>query len=69
MEETFDEAYATYRRFLAKLDTTYDLTEKNDLFKQLAEQLSRLELKLKQNHRALQCERHNLDGGDSTFAI
>lgn len=47
MEKTFDEAYANYLSFLAKLDATQDITEKNVLFRQLTEQLSDLESRLK----------------------
>ena len=47
MEKTFDEAYANYLIFLAKLDTTQDISEKNVLFRQLTEQLSDLESRLK----------------------
>lgn len=47
MEKTFDEAYANYLSFLAKLDTTQDISEKNVLFRQLTEQLSDLESRLK----------------------
>lgn len=47
MEKTFEEAYANYLSFLAKLDTTQDISEKNVLFRQLTEQLSDLESRLK----------------------
>jgi|GEM_PF-5960479 len=43
---SFDEGYARYLRFLAKLDTTDDIKEKNLLFRQLTQQLSELEKKL-----------------------
>jgi len=43
MKEAFDQAYSRYRSSLAKLDTTHDISEKNVLFKQLAEQLSAME--------------------------
>jgi hypothetical protein len=43
MDQTFDEAHARYLRFLAKLDATDDISEKNVLFRQLTEQLSQLE--------------------------
>lgn len=44
--ETFDEAYAKYLRFLAKLDVTDDIAEKNLLFRQLTHLLSDLEQRL-----------------------
>jgi len=44
--DTFDEAYARYLQFLAKLDRTDDIAEKNVLFRQLAKQLSDLEQRL-----------------------
>ncbi|HBA86508.1 MAG TPA: hypothetical protein DCZ75_00570 [Geobacter sp.] len=44
--ETFDEAYANYRNFLAKLDVTDDISEKNQLFRQLTHLLSDLENRL-----------------------
>lgn len=47
MDKTFDEAYARYLRFLAKLDSAQDISEKNLLFRQLTEQLSDLESRLK----------------------
>lgn len=49
MDESFDEAYAKYRSFLAKLDQTDDVSEKNLLFRELAEQLSEMEQKLRRN--------------------
>ena len=47
MDKTFDEAYARYLRYLSKLDTVEDITEKNVIFRQLTEQLSDLESRLK----------------------
>lgn len=41
--DTFDEAYARYLKFLALLDSTDDITEKNLLFRQLTQLLSDLE--------------------------
>lgn len=46
MNGTFDEEYARYLSFLAKLDKTDDIKEKNALFRQLTEQLSKLESRL-----------------------
>lgn len=46
MNMTFDEAYARYLSFLARLDKTDDISEKNVLFRQLTEQLSELEKRL-----------------------
>lgn len=46
MDMTFDEAYARYQSFLAKLDKTNDIAEKNHLFRELTEQLARLETQL-----------------------
>ena len=46
MNRTFDEEYARYLSFLAKLDKTDDIKEKNALFRQLTEQLSKLESRL-----------------------
>jgi hypothetical protein len=43
MTKTFDEAYARYLSSLARLDATNDIVEKNVLFKQLTEQLSKME--------------------------
>jgi len=57
MEKTFDEAYANYLSFLAKLDTTQDISEKNVLFRQLTEQLSDLESRLKNS--SIQSERED----------
>lgn len=45
--DSFDEAYARYLRFLALLDKTDDISEKNLLFRQLTQLLSELELRLK----------------------
>lgn len=47
MGNGFDEGYARYQRLLAQLDTTHDISAKNLLFRQLTEQLSELEEKLK----------------------
>ena len=41
--DTFDEAYARYLKFLAMLDSTDDISEKNLLFRQLTQLLSELE--------------------------
>jgi hypothetical protein len=57
MEKTFDEAYANYLSFLAKLDTIQDIAEKNVLFRQLTEQLSDLESRLKKS--SIQSERED----------
>ena len=46
MNTGFDEGYARYLSFLAKLDNTDDIREKNRLFRQLTEQLSELEKKV-----------------------
>jgi hypothetical protein len=46
MDKTFDEAYARYQSFLAKLDKTNDIAEKNHLFRELTEQLAQLEMQL-----------------------
>ena len=56
MDRTFDEAYASYLMSLAKLDKTDDVTEKNVLFRQLTEQLSDLEDRLKNRSIRLQEE-------------
>ena len=44
--DTFDEAYAKYLNFLARLDRTDDISEKNVLFRQLTQLLSDLEHRL-----------------------
>ena len=41
--DTFDEAYARYLKFLALLDGTDDISEKNLMFRQLTQLLSDLE--------------------------
>ena len=41
--DTFDEAYARYLKFLAMLDSTDDISEKNLLFRQLTQLLSDME--------------------------
>jgi len=41
--DTFDEAYARYLKFLALLDSTDDISEKNLLFRQLTQLLSDME--------------------------
>ena len=46
MTKVFDDAYAKYLTSLAKLDTTHDISEKNQLFKQLTEQLLELETRI-----------------------
>ena len=51
MDNTFDEAYAKYLNFLARLDKTDDISEKNELFRQLTEQLSELEQRLNNKSR------------------
>lgn len=56
MDKTFDEAYARYLDFLVKLDKTDDIAEKNLLFRQLREQLSELENKVKNTTAALESE-------------
>lgn len=47
MDNSFDEAYTRYQSFLAKLDETSEVSEKNLLFRELAEQLSEMEQKLR----------------------
>lgn len=49
MTNAFDDAYAQYLAALAKLDSTHDISEKNQLFRQLTEQLSELESRIKQH--------------------
>ena len=44
--DSFDEAYANYLKFLALLDRTDDIREKNLLFRQLTQLLSDLEHRL-----------------------
>lgn len=44
--DSFDEAYARYLKFLALLDRTDDIGEKNLLFRQLTQLLSDLERRL-----------------------
>lgn len=56
MDRTFDEAYAKYLILLAKLDKTDDISEKNVLFGELAEQLSELEDRLKNRNKQLDRE-------------
>jgi len=46
--DSFDEAYAKYQSCLARLDETDDVSEKNQLFRQLAEQLTEMERRLRQ---------------------
>jgi hypothetical protein len=62
MDKSFDDAYANYLSFLAKLDTTQDISEKNVLFRQLTEQLSDLESRLKNN--SIQSEREDIVKND-----
>ncbi|MBJ6800721.1 hypothetical protein [Geomonas propionica] len=45
--DTFDAAYANYLKLLAKLDKTDDITEKNQIFRQLTQLLCELEQGLK----------------------
>ena len=59
MNMTFDEAYARYLSFLARLDKTDDISEKNVLFRQLTEQLSELEQRL--NNKSTTPERREPD--------
>ena len=63
MDRTFDEAYARYLTSLAKLDKTDDVSEKNVLFRQLTEQLSDLENRLKNRNIRMDGEEPAL--GDS----
>lgn len=63
MNLTFDEAYARYLSFLAKLDKTENMSEKNVLFRQLTEQLSELENRL--NSKSSMQEREESAGEDS----
>jgi len=49
MTKAFDEAYANYLAALARLDSTHDISEKNQLFRHLTEQLSELESRIKQH--------------------
>ncbi|BCG48044.1 hypothetical protein GEOBRER4_n2910 [Citrifermentans bremense] len=44
--DSFDEAYARYLKFLALLDRTDDIGEKNLLFRQLTQLLADLERRL-----------------------
>jgi len=67
MDKTFDEAYAKYLRFLAKLDTTQDISEKNILFRQLTEQLSELEGRLKNGCPTLEREEQSLEDPDTIY--
>lgn len=66
MDNAFDEAYARYLRFLAKLDTVDDVAEKNLLFRQLAQQLSDLEHRLKAGSRKLTHEEPLFDDQELT---
>ena len=51
MDSTFDEAYSKYLKSLAKLDGTDDVCEKNQLFRQLTQQLADLEKRLNSDNR------------------
>lgn len=68
MNTTFDEGYARYLSFLAKLDTTDDIKEKNVLFRQLTEQLSELEKRLSNKNSTPEWE-EAVDDTDLTYWI
>jgi hypothetical protein len=68
MNTTFDEGYARYLSFLAKLDDTNDIKEKNVLFRQLTEQLSELESKLS-NKNSVSDWDDPVDDSDLTYWI
>ncbi|HBG07183.1 MAG: hypothetical protein A2075_23715 [Geobacteraceae bacterium GWC2_58_44] len=69
MDRSFDEAYARYLTFLAKLDTTENISEKNVLFRQLTEQLSDLENRLKNRGIAFEREEPACDDSEPTYWI
>lgn len=62
MAQTFDEAHARYLSSLAQLDRTDGIAEKNVLFRQLAEQLSRMEEGL--CHQGGAAQREETSGDD-----
>jgi hypothetical protein len=69
VDNEFDEAYAKYLSSLGKLDNTNDISEKNLLFRQLAEQLDELEKKL--NNQSADSERpeSEVEESDLTYWI
>ena len=56
--DTFDETYARYLEFLALLDSTDDISEKNLLFRQLTQLLSDMEQGVR--NREIQADRDEL---------
>jgi len=69
MDKSFDEAYARYLSFLAKLDKTDDISEKNVLFRQLTEQLSELENLLKNKESDLEDEESPIEDPEIIYWI
>ena len=69
MNKSFDEGYARYLSFLAKLDTTDDISEKNVLFRQLTEQLSDLEKRLDSKRFSLEHEEPSTEDSDLGYWI
>ncbi len=69
MNKTFDEGYARYLSFLAKLDKTDDIKEKNVLFRQLTEQLSELEKRLNTTNFAPDWDETDTEDSDLTYWI
>jgi hypothetical protein len=69
MNKSFDEGYARYLSFLAKLDTTDDISEKNVLFRQLTQQLSELEKRLDSTRFTLENDDSSLEDPDLSYWI
>ena len=69
MIKSFDEAYARYLSFLCKLDKTDDISEKNLLFRQLTEQLTDLEQRLRPGDRVSEPDESTGEDADSTYWI
>jgi hypothetical protein len=69
MVKSFDEAYASYLASLAKLDEIEDITEKNMLFRQLAELLAEMESDLKSNSTSSVGDKSNDEQSELTHWI
>jgi hypothetical protein len=69
MDKSFDEAYDRYLSFLAKLDRTDDISEKNVLFRQLTEQLSELESRLKNKGSDMEDEESPIEDPEIIYWI
>lgn len=69
MNTTFDEGYARYLSFLAKLDKTDNIEEKNVLFRQLTAQLSELEQRLNSKGPLAEWEETAKEDADLTYWV